>query len=425
MFCRLGDVLSRRIVEVADRSDLRSIPIIEKISFGGVISVTDPDSRESYRGRLFWAEVGDLIYSKIRAKQGSLVLISSEVGRLAVSAEYPVYSPNPAKVVPDYLTLLLRCSSFLRFLEGIASGGDTKTRISPDLFESLRVALPPLASQQAIVDHWKATQKKNAAAHRAADEHEVEIQSAFLAQLGIKRPTASSGRHMLALKWSNLERWGVEGLRQKMVAIDPASGTFPVSRLGQIVDMVQYGTSDKANELGKGTAVLRMNNIHEGVLRPYPLKHVELADKERQSLLLRDGDILFNRTNSKELVGKCAVFHEKGEYVFASYLIRVRVSLAVADPDFIAFILNGSIGRQQIDSMSRQIIGQANINSQELRSLRIPLPPLPIQKQLVAELTAAREKIAADRAAAAKLAADTAREVEEMILGHRPAPIPR
>lgn len=172
----------------------------------------------------------------------------------------------------------------------------------------------------------------------------------------------------------------------------------------------------------RGTPILRMNNVHEGVMRFGDIKHIELPSNERARLLMREGDILFNRTNSKELVGKCAVFHSTEEYVYASYLIRVRTNDVIADPDYVAFVINGPIGRQQIDGLSRQIIGQANVNSQELRSLRIPLPPLSIQKQLVAEVTAAREHIAAERAAAAKLAADTAREVEEMILGQLRVP---
>ena len=178
----------------------------------------------------------------------------------------------------------------------------------------------------------------------------------------------------------------------------------------------------KANTEHRGTPILRMNNVHEGVMRFGDIKHIELPSNERNRLLMREGDILFNRTNSKELVGKCAVFHSAEEYVYASYLIRVRTTEHIADPDYVAFVINGPIGRQQIDGLSRQIIGQANVNSQELRSLRIPLPPLSIQKQLVAEVTAAREHIAAERAAAEKLAADTAREVEEMILGQLRVP---
>ena len=118
-------MLTRQVAEVNDRSDLAAIPIIEKISFGGVVSVTEPDERAGYKGRLFWAEAGDLIYSKIRVKQGSLAIVARDVGPIAVSAEYPVYRPVESKVVPEYLALLLKSSFFLRFLDGLSSGGGT------------------------------------------------------------------------------------------------------------------------------------------------------------------------------------------------------------------------------------------------------------------------------------------------------------
>src|SRR4051794_35010471 len=88
----IGAVLHREQVEVPTRLARDKVPIIEKISFGGVISVTAPEDRVGYKGRLFWANEGRLIYSKIRVKQGSLAVVPESLGAIAVSSEYPVYS---------------------------------------------------------------------------------------------------------------------------------------------------------------------------------------------------------------------------------------------------------------------------------------------------------------------------------------------
>jgi type I restriction enzyme, S subunit len=117
------------------------------------------------------------------------------------------------------------------------------------------------------------------------------------------------------------------------------------------------------------------------------------------------------------LVGKCAPFHAEGEFVFASYLIRVRPNPAKADADFLANVINSSIGRQQIDALSRQIIGQANVNSKELRGLQIPLPPLTVQKRIIDRVSAGREEIAREREAADRLTREISAEVEVLILG--------
>ncbi|MGH9871815.1 MAG: restriction endonuclease subunit S [Pyrinomonadaceae bacterium] len=199
-----------------------------------------------------------------------------------------------------------------------------------------------------------------------------------------------------------------------------SSGRYPVAELGSLLELVQYGTSEKANTNSDGTPILRMSNIIDGQLDLGRLKYIQLAERERRKLLLRDADILFNRTNSKELVGKCAVFHARGDYVFASYLIRLRVIADQASPDFIAYAINSPIGRLQIDALSRQIIGQANVNTDEIRSLRIPLPPLSIQSDIVRRIERDRQRIAQEKENTEELQSRVEKEVEEMILGIRP-----
>ena len=111
------------------------------------------------------------------------------------------------------------------------------------------------------------------------------------------------------------------------------------------------------------------------------------------------------------------MFHAQGKYVFASYLIRIRAHSAKADADFLSYVINCPIGRQQINALSRQIIGQANINSVELRGLQIPLPPLSVQKQIIERVAAGREEIASERETADRLAREINAEIETLILG--------
>ena len=166
---------------------------------------------------------------------------------------------------------------------------------------------------------------------------------------------------------------------------------FPLVALRELVTLVQYGTSERAEVEPIGTPILRMNNLQASGWDLSDLKYVRLEPEVKDQLLLKQGDLLFNRTNSKELVGKCDVFREEGEWVFASYLIRVRLDENKALPFFISEFLNTRAGRIQIDRVSRQIIGMSNVNAEELRDLLIPLPPLAIQRTLVDEMEAARE----------------------------------
>src|SRR5439155_12751155 len=106
---------------------------------------------------------------------------------------------------------------------------------------------------------------------------------------------------------------------------------------------------------------------------------------------LEPGDLVFNRTNSKELVGKCEVFKFEGDWIFASYLMRLRINAHEVLPVFLRDFLSGPTGRWQIDRDSRQIVGMSNINAEEIRRLVFPKPDRDTQARLVRQMEAARD----------------------------------
>ena len=165
---------------------------------------------------------------------------------------------------------------------------------------------------------------------------------------------------------------------------------FDIAPLGSLLSFVQYGCSSLSKEDGPGVPILRMNNLQDDGWDLNSLKYIELSERELATYRLVPGDVLINRTNSKELVGKCAVFQEPGDWVFASYLVRVRADESRLIPQFAADFLGTNAGRLQINRLSRQIIGMTNINAEEIRDLRIPLPPISEQENLVSAMDAAR-----------------------------------
>lgn len=169
-----------------------------------------------------------------------------------------------------------------------------------------------------------------------------------------------------------------------------ASPVFKLAPVSSFEVMLQYGCSKRGTDEPVGCRILRMNNLQADGWRLHDLKHVQLTPDEFANWRLERGDIVLNRTNSKELVGKCEVFDEPGEWVFASYLMRLRVNTTKALPEFVTAFLNTRAGRVQIDRQSRQIIGMSNINAAEIRALRIPLPNATVQRGLLASLNAAR-----------------------------------
>jgi type I restriction enzyme S subunit len=159
------------------------------------------------------------------------------------------------------------------------------------------------------------------------------------------------------------------------------------AKVGMISEMMQYGTSEKANEDYSGTPVLRMGNIQDGKLIFEDLKYFPKSWLQLNDFLLGDGDVLFNRTNSAELVGKTAVYKNYHlPAVFASYLIRVKVKRNAYTPDLLAFFINSFYGRRYIASVVSQQVGQANVNGTKLSFMPLPLPSLPEQQKMVEEI---------------------------------------
>lgn len=165
-----------------------------------------------------------------------------------------------------------------------------------------------------------------------------------------------------------------------------STSPFPVERLKDSINYLQYGTSERASEEPVGTAVLRMANMQKEVWDLDKLKYLDVTQKEKEHYLLKKGDLLFNRTNSKELVGKCTEFNLDGEYIFASYLIRVRLNTEKLLPQYVTTFLSSNLGRMQIDAVSRQIAGMTNVNAEEIKDLLIPVPSLSQQHLIVKKM---------------------------------------
>ena len=155
-------------------------------------------------------------------------------------------------------------------------------------------------------------------------------------------------------------------------------------RVGQIASAIDYGTSQKADDTGK-VPMLRMGNIVNGEIIYKILKYLpeEISDLPR--LYLQNNDLLFNRTNSYELVGKTGVFREKSnKYTFASYLIRISFVEDLTCSEYINIYFNTKVCREtQIEPQITQQTGQANFNGTKLKNILLPFPPLREQQRII------------------------------------------
>ena len=166
-------------------------------------------------------------------------------------------------------------------------------------------------------------------------------------------------------------------------------GSYPINpkvwdivRIRDVVKEVKYGTSRPATQAGK-YPYLRMNNItYNGELELSDIKYIDVPKTELSNCTVQYGDVLFNRTNSKELVGKTCVYNQNNMMVLAGFIIRIRVNERVL-PQFLSTYLNTDFSKKMLAAMCKTAIGQANINAQELQNICIYVPPIKLQEEFV------------------------------------------
>ena len=163
------------------------------------------------------------------------------------------------------------------------------------------------------------------------------------------------------------------------------SSDWPVVTIGDVTESSQYGLSTVPQEAGR-YPLLRMMNIVDGCVVENDLRYIDLSDDSFSAYHLENGDVLFNRTNSIELVGRTGVYTLEGEHVFASYLVRIKVKCATVSPEYLTAYLNAPLGRQQVLSFATKAVSQANVSASNLAKVLMPLPPRDIQDRIVADL---------------------------------------
>ena len=288
---------------------------------------------------------GDLLMT-IVGTVGRVAVVPVMLAGICLQRSVAVIKPNPTIINNRYLMYQLQ--SMRKFLESEARGVAQKGIYLKQVGD-LSVITPPLDEQYRVVDTLD---------HISGLIHIYQQQLTKLDEL----------------------------IKARFVEM---FGTYPDNPFGwntgkiqDVVSNVRYGSSRPAVEGGK-YPYLRMNNItYAGELDLTDTKRIDVPDSELDKCTVQRGDVLFNRTNSKELVGKTCVYNRDDMMVLAGFVIRVRVNERIL-PEFLVAFLNTAFSKQMLLGMCKTAIGQANINAKEMQNIGLYIPPIALQEQFV------------------------------------------
>ena len=255
------------------------------------------------------------------------------------------FLPN-ASVQSDYLYYFL-CSKKEQFIkDGV---GGAQPNISASYLKKVEMFVPSFEEQRRIVESLDGVDSLLSLRKQQLAKLDELVKSRFVEMFGVYP--------------DNPMEWETGTIRD-------------------IVEDVRYGSSRPAVEGGQ-YPYLRMNNItYGGELDLSDTKRIDVPENELPKCTVRRGDVLFNRTNSKELVGKTCVYNRDEMMVLAGFVIRIRVTDRVL-PEFLSAFLNTDFSKQMLLNMCKTAIGQANINAQEMQNIGLYLPPVELQQQFV------------------------------------------
>jgi len=265
------------------------------------------------------------------------------------SGDITVIKAIPERILPELLPFIIQNDSFFQYAVG-KSAGSLSPRVKWEHLRNYEFELPNIEKQRELARILWAMEETKKSYQKLLQLSNELVKSQFIDLFSLP----------------GINKYGFTECKIKNVIID-----------------LRYGTSKPASEHGT-YPYLRMNNItYDGKLDLSELKYIDLSESELDKCMVRQGDVLFNRTNSRELVGKTCVFTEEKSMVIAGYIIRVRLNERVL-PLYLSVMFNTDYGKALLKKMAKGAIGQANINAQALQNIDILLPPLLLQEQFAA-----------------------------------------
>ncbi|WP_425477079.1 restriction endonuclease subunit S [Thermocrinis minervae] len=335
---------------------------------------------------MFIVKKDDFIFSKINIRKGAYGVINNHLDGAVVTSEHPILRARTERLDINFLSLYLLQPNVWNIIKSHAKGFSGKERVKTREFLSLLIPLPPLQEQ------------KNIAYVLSTIQEAIEKTDAVLK--ATKELKKSLMKHLFTYGPVSIHE--IEKVKLKETEIGPIPEDWEVVRLGDLKNKnmlkIQFGfPCGKWNDIGSGIPQLRPFNINEmGYIDLNNLKYIQ-TDKDISNYLVKKGDIIFNNTNSEELVGKTAYFnHDNKKFVISNHMTIIRVIDERLSAYFIAKYLHKKWYEGYYKIICRRHVNQCSINLARLSNIPIPLPPLPVQQKIAEILSAVDEKIQAE-----------------------------
>jgi type I restriction enzyme S subunit len=371
------------------------------IHFDG--SMTLRPAATELSGKTWVARTGDIVFSRIDARNGAIGVVPDEIEKLAFTSEFVIYAVDTPQLTRAFAKLLLRTPTIRAHLDALAVGHSGRKRLFPEAFEALAIPVLDGAEQRRIAEKHRAVMEEAATLRAKAQPLVAAATGRLLRELGIDYVRQPHPPLAFSVAFHALPRWSprkgaevAQGLTRVLAA------AYPVVRLGDVAALRRGISKSPRNRPGRhATPYIRVANVQPGVVDLSDVQRLDVDPDRLDTARLLEGDVLVCRNNSLEWVGKAALWTgEIDPCVHDDHVFGLRCDRSRIEPEFLNAYLQTDFARAWFISEAQLTTNLAGIAGSAVTELPIPLPSLARQRSLGRLYREARETAAALRAEA-------------------------
>ena len=343
-------------------------------------------------------KTGQLVFSRIDARNGAFALVSEEYDGSIVTKDFPTCWIDEHRIRPQYLLLLLLSSPFVELVGHCSKGTTKRKRVDIGMLMSLKIPVPSLEEQDAIIYKYHELlgdiHKRSEQVQQKEQEKERIINESLGIKENIDKNTIEPGKLHL-VKYDRIANWNVNDAIRGDYAVSYKYPVYALSELHDDVLLCRKGTQPKYDTTSPIRALnqkcVRWNYIDfqyaKGVDRAW-------AEGISDDYTTREGDILVNSTG-EGTIGRSAVVNQDAVgLLYDSHVLLLRINPKQLNPFYLSFLINSKFGQHQIEYLkSGKTTNQTELGIGNLSKMYIPLPPLSNQVVIAARLQEINEKI--------------------------------
>ncbi|MBI5510440.1 MAG: restriction endonuclease subunit S [Deltaproteobacteria bacterium] len=318
--------------------------------------------------RVFAVVPRSLVFNIVFAWEGAVAVTSDREQGMIASHRFPMFVPTDDDLVDvGFLRRFFQSRLGIRLLGDASPGGAGRNRTLNQKFTSeIHLPVPPIREQRKIAAILSSVDDAIVKAEAVIEQVQV-VKKGLMHQL-LNR--GMPGRHT----------------KFKQTEIGRVPASWEVMAIGSLLESCTYGVNCPLSADSALVPVLRMGNIRNDQLDLTELRFADLEDQDQGKVLLRVGDILFNRTNSVDLVGKVALVTTERQLSYASYLLRLRTNRERCFPAWLHARLAAPDMQRRLKAIATKGVSQSNINPTRMRSLAVAVPPVGEQREIADNL---------------------------------------